>query len=97
MAFRPKTKDRCGALKNVVVLAITRARENRESLDLCTTYTSTDSVAYVFSLDVVAHSSRRVQPPNGRDFYLPPAANREQFRSGDVSSMHRASFAAQQI
>ena len=32
------------------------------------TYTSTDFVAYVFSPDVVAHSSRCVQPPTGGIF-----------------------------
>ena len=61
--------------ERVVVLAITRARENRESLHLYMTYTSTDFVAYVFSLDVVAHSSRCVSTADGRDFYLPSAAN----------------------
>jgi len=32
------------------------------------TYSSTDFVAYVFSLDVVAHSSRCVQPPTSGIF-----------------------------
>jgi hypothetical protein len=61
------------------------------------TYTSTDFVAYVFSPDVVAHSSPRIQPPTS-EILLAIGGELRAIAFGEkFGQMHRANFVARQI